>query len=470
MAYEHGTDVQEEESIGPVQTVDSSTIVLFGTAPFGPINTLFEITNPAQGKQIFGSKLTGFTIPPALEQIFTEANTRVIVANMFDPATMVTAVASEAHNVATRKIKTTYNPIGLVTVKDSGGTTTYVSGTHYTADAFGNITIIDPTITDSTTLKVSYNKADLSQVTASLIVGGNTANVRTGLALLDLVYNQFGRKPKLILVPGYNMLPTVQTAMRLAEIKFRANGLFTLAQGTSFTTATACRAVGNTYANADDRGILQYGWRKYFHEDLNTDVLYDPTPALAGLIARMDYSLGYQNSPSSKAYLGGTGLEFNFSFAYNDPNCDATVLNSYGICCTVSVPGKAQMQWGNRNLSFPTASGKMTFISVRRTVDVTEDSIEQDLGVNGVDENMNQAEITDLVNRENAYIRDQISANKLVPGTKFSYDPADNTTDQISNGEYVFKLTMDEYTPAEVIRVKVKQDPSLQAAALAATT
>jgi phage tail sheath protein FI len=313
-------------------------------------------------------------------------------------------------------------------------------------------------------------------INAGTIIGGQTNGTRTGLALCDLMQAQYNVKPKLVVIPVYNYLNAVQTAMQAVETKYRATGLYSWPCNTTVSAAIADRGVNGVYNEADYDGILQLGWRSYYHSDLNTTVLYDPTPALAGLIAKIDNQLfketeGYWTSPSSHLYAGGTAYtradgtkgvtELNISWDPEDPTTEANQLNAVGICCTVSGYGKPQLQWGNRNMAFNANTDPQTFISRRRTHQMLKEVLAKTIIANYLDDIMNPAQISYVVSVGNEAVRNLVDKKVLVPGSKVTFDPTQNNLTDMGNGIYKFSLNEMGYLPAELIVMITTEDKTL---------
>lgn len=101
-----------------VNTVDYNTILVCGIAPKGPKNVLTLCATDTEDS-VFGSCLTGFTIPRALSDIRYAGGGKVIVINVFDESTHTVQVTNENDTVTSQKTKITHNPTNAVTVKNT---------------------------------------------------------------------------------------------------------------------------------------------------------------------------------------------------------------------------------------------------------------------------------------------------------------------------------------------------------------
>ena len=95
--YLHGVEtIEVENGARPVKTVKSAVIGLIGTAPMGDVNTLVQCLSEKDAAA-FGSQLTGFTIPQALDAIYDHGAGTVLVINVLDPSAHKTAAVSYTH-------------------------------------------------------------------------------------------------------------------------------------------------------------------------------------------------------------------------------------------------------------------------------------------------------------------------------------------------------------------------------------
>lgn len=440
MSFLHGVETIETIVGGITITVIKTAVIgLIGFAPKGPVQTLTLCQNDTQDAQ-FGSPLTGFTIPQALAAYRLQGNkATVIVINVYDPTVHSALVTAEPHVIASRKIKTTNNPVNLPAapvVKNSAGTTTYVKDTDYTIDDYGTITIINNALAEGTTLKVTYYYFDTSTVTASHLNGAvnSTTNVRTGMKLLDQAKATFGFTAKLINVPGYSSLNAVATNMISYADANRAFSFIQAPAGTTLAVALAGRGVSgsiNFFTNSK-RALLCFPHVKAYDVATNANIDAPLDQYLAGVQANTDGnpSEGFWYSLSNHEIKGVLGLEQPLSAAINDPNCDVNTLNAAGI--TTVFAGTAFNSWGNRSASFPTFNDIDTFMSVRRVMDIMEESIEQ-ASVPFMDKPINNAIIDTIVESVNTFIRTLISQGALIDGEAW-FDKSKNSDAQLAAG------------------------------------
>lgn len=466
MSFLHGVETIETIVGGVTITVIKTAVIgLIGFAPKGPAQTLTLCTSDTNDAQ-FGSPLTDFTIPQALAAYRKQGNkATVLVINIYDPAVHSLLVTDEPHVIASRKIKTTYNPVNLPAapiVKNSAGTTTYVLNTDYTIDDYGTITIINNTLAEGVTLKVTYNRFDTSTVTAAQFIGAvSGSNVRTGMKLFANAYTLFGFTAKVINAPGYSSLNAVATEMISYADANRAFCLLQAPLGTTLAVALAGRGVSGAinFYTSSKRAILCYPYVKAYDTatDSNINVPFDQYKA--GVIAEVDGSQGFWFSPSNQEIKGILGTEVALSAAINDPNCDVNTLNAAGITTVFNSYGTGFRTWGNRSASYPVNSTIDTFIAVRRTADIVEESIEL-ASLPFMDKPINNAIIDTIVESVNAFFRTLIGKGALIDGEAW-FDKSLNSDANLAAGNLVISYKFLPPPPLERLTFQSQIDIAL---------
>lgn len=479
MAFLHGVETAEV-LVGSrvIEIVRSAVIALVGISPKGTKNDLKLVTSEADISQ-FGAQLPGFTIPQALNAIFSKGGFTkggaVLVVNVFDPATHTAAVAAEVlAAVSGRKTKTAFAPIPgqAFTLTSNDGLTTYVLGTDYTIDDFGNIVAISNAIAEASLPKATYKKLDISTVVSATIVGtvDGTTQARTGSKCFELAYSLFGITPKIIISPGFSQTTATAQALALLSPKYRAVDIIDAPFGTSPSVAIAGRGPAGTinFYTSSKRSILCYPMLK----------VADPNPAnavngvspdindyysshLAGLMAANDNADdgGYWVSPSNHQIDGITGVERVITAAINDSSSEANQLNAVGILTYFNAFGSGRRAWGNRNAGYPADNSIDTFIPVRRTADIIEESIEL-AQLKYIDGPVNKAGIDAVREEVNGLMRTLIQRGALIDGQCF-YNPADNPTQELAAGHVTWTYSMCPPPPMERMTFTAKIDTTL---------
>ncbi len=455
--YLHGVETIEiQKGARPITVVKSAVVGLVGIAPKGPINEPTLILNAQDAAETFGSEVPGFSIPQALSAIYAQGTGTCIVVNVFNPDTMTATVSAETKTITNGKCKLTHAPIGPVTLTNNAGTTTYVAGTDYSVDDFGNVTVLDfVAIAEGSTVKATYDRLDATTITPSVIVGAIAGDgSRTGLKCFALSYSMFGYKPKILIAPGYC---TESTGAVAAELIVQAEALKAMtiidtANDTEVDEAITGRGPLGTlpgFNTSSKRAILAFPNLKVYDAPSDAVQIRPFSQFLAGVIAATDLNEGYWVSPSNHEIKGVVGPERIITAAINDPSTEANALNEVGIVTQFNSFGTGLRVWGNRSASWPTYTAPDNFIPVRRTADILHESVELAM-LQFIDRPINQATIDAIRESVNAFIRTLIGRGALVDG-KCIYNKDKNPPTELALGHLTFDIEFLPPTPAERI-------------------
>ena len=447
--YLHGVETIEiERGPRPVKTVKSAVIGLIGTAPIGEVNTA-TLTLSEKDAAAFGSQLTGFTIPQALDAIYDHGAGTVIVINVLDPSIHKTAVASEAvtFDSSTDQVSLAHGAIANLVVKSNDGATVYAVGVDYTVNTLtGKLTRIKAGgIAAAGSAKASYDYADPTKVTAADIIGAvNAAGVRTGLKALKDTYNLFGFFAKILIAPAFCTQNSV--AVELIAMADQLDGIAYIDApiGTTFAQALAGRGPVGTinFNTSSDRVRLCYPHVKVYDSATDSERLEPLSARAAGLRAKVDLDKGFWWSSSNQELLGVTGVERQLSAMIDDPQSEVNLLNEVGITTVFNSYGSGLRLWGNRTAAWPTVTHMRNFENVRRTGDVINESLRY-FSQQFIDMPINQALIDALVESVNSYGRKLIGDGALL-GFKAWFDPARNEATELAAGHLLINY---KYTP-----------------------
>jgi len=165
---------------------------------------------------------------------------------------------------------------------------------------------------------------------------------------------------------------------------------------------------------------------------------------VAGLLAKSDAERGFWWSPSNQPINGITGTARPVDFVLGDPNARANYLNENEVATIIRQEG--YRLWGNRTCS---ADPKWAFLSVRRTADMINESLQQ-AHLWAVDRNITKTYIEDVLEGVNSYLRHLKALGAIINGSVWA-DPDLNTPTAIANGEVYFDFDFTPPYPAEHI-------------------
>ncbi|HYB92394.1 MAG TPA: phage tail sheath subtilisin-like domain-containing protein [Candidatus Binataceae bacterium] len=491
-SFLHGVEVIEVPvGPAPVTVVKSAVIGLVGTAPAwavqspaaAPAVNSPTLVSSAIDAANFGPLVQGYTIPYALAAIQKQGAGQAIVVNVFDPTRHFTAVTSQAMSFpasGAQVLNLGHMGVSNVVVKNSAGTTTYSSSTDYTLDPLNGVITARQggALATGAAVSISFNYADPTKVQDADIIGAVTSGVYTGLQALQITYGTMGFFPKILIAPGYSQNADVAGAVTTMANTLRAIALIDSPPGTPVATAIANRsAANNAFDTSSNRAILCYPQETFYDSGLvptgvtlsasgipltaafNANSVGPYSQWVAGAMAAKDLAQGYWWSPSNTQVNGILGPDVAIYASILDPVSDLNNLNAQGILTVFNAFGTGLRVWGNRSAEYPSSTAPDNFISVRRTMDVIEESVELAM-LQFIDQPISNALITAILASANAFIRTLIQRGALVAGAA-SYNPAENPPNQVAAGQLVFDIDVMPPPPAERITFQTFIDTTL---------
>lgn len=450
--YLHGVEtVEVETGARPIKTVKSAVIGLIGTAPMGPVNDVTLCVSETNAAQ-FGSQVSGFTIPQALDAIYDHGAGTVLVINVLDPVKHKTSVGNASVTFDSTGAAQLINPVvSNLVLRKNDAAQPYVEGQDYTLDAqTGKITRVGTNIDSGSTVIASYDFADPTKVTAADIIGSvNEAGNRTGMKLLNDTYNAFGFFAKILIAPVYCTQTSIVTELVSLADKLGAVAYVDAPIGTTFQQAISGRGPTGTinFNTSSDRVKLCYPHVKVYDANTNSERLEPLSQRAAGLRAKVDNEKGYWWSSSNQEISGITGVERQLSAMIDDPNCEVNLLNEQGITTVFNSYGSGLRLWGNRQAAWPSVTHMRNFENVRRTADVINESIRY-FSTQFIDQPISQALIDALTESVNAYGRTLIGNGALL-GFKCWYDAARNEETELAAGHVLLSYKFTPPPPLE---------------------
>ncbi|WP_375612346.1 phage tail sheath subtilisin-like domain-containing protein [Bartonella sp. AA9NXGY] len=300
---------------------------------------------------------------------------------------------------------------------------------------------------------VRVNEGDNENATLTNVLGGVNANgAYEGVHALIGAQSIVGQTPRILIAPGF-------THQRPSSVNIEENGTGATANPVAaelIGIAERLRAIVVLDApNSTDEAALSTA--KDF--DSKRVILIDPfvkvnrdgkiieqpaSAAVAGVIAKTDFTHGFWHSPSNKVINGIVGIARPIDFSIGDRSSRANLLNEQNI--TTIIRENGYRLWGNRTLSSDT---KFAFLSVVRTADMINDAILRG-HLWAVDRNIKKTYMNDVSESVNAYLRD-LKAQGAILGGRCTPDLELNTASAIESGKVYFNVEFTPTTPAEHI-------------------
>ena len=461
--YHHGITIQQVESAPPPSLATSPSVIgLVGWGynnPSGsPAGTPVQVNTLAAGLAAFGAE---GTIYPALRAIFDQSRALVVVVNALgaDDKSTVSAresvtltdgegALSHAHVVpGTVKLYAASSGGSALAIQESGAT---VSGAVYEVDPeTGAIERLSGT---ATTVYATYDYFDATQIT--------DAEVGVAAAQLETAEATLGRKPQLIIAPGWASKTTgtgvAATAAPIATLlapvarRLRAVLIVDVPLGGAANAAAYQAAAVKFRSFFDSDRTLLVGPRVKAPTGAGGAIALEwASPRVAGLFAANDRARGWWTSPSNQRIIGITGTEIPISFAIDDPTAAAASLNAQAVATVVPYQGGFRL-WGSRA---PTSDAKYRFLPIARTRDTITEALLRSHAW-AVDRNVTATYLDEVAESVNAFLRGLIGQGAIESG-ECKPDEGLNTATARAAGQVFFNISFRPYWPAEQVVMKI---------------
>jgi phage tail sheath protein FI len=285
--------------------------------------------------------------------------------------------------------------------------------------------------------------ADEAETLANVIGGVNaTDGTFEGVHALAGAESVVGFAPRILSAPGFtHQRPTDLANPVVAELVGLADRMraVIIQDGPNTTDAAVIEAAGD---NGSDRVYLVDPWHLVFAG--GDIVAVPPSSRVAGMIAKSDNEVGFWASPSNREIAGIVGLSRPIDFVLGDRASRANLLNEAKVATTIRQNGFRL--WGNRTLS---ADAKFAFLSVRRTADVLNASLQR-AHLWAIDRGITRTYVDDVTDSVNGFLRDLKAQGAILGGTCWA-DPDLNTPTAVANGKVYFNFDFSPVYPAEHI-------------------
>jgi phage tail sheath protein FI len=475
--FKHGVSWADVPTsvIAPVQA-DVGLNVVFGAAPlhlskngkdFINKPRIYNRYEDAVKELGYSSDWNTYDLCEHMDACFVEFGVfPVVYVAVNNPETGGIVAAPAPFDLVNGQVDTALDLIAwTIVVKDQAGAVTYVEGTDYlvTRSATGTVVITriagGAIAADDDTIQVGGTKPSVTPIDATDIIGGVDVDTgaRSGLEVIEDVFQATGKVPGVIICPKFSKDATVAAAM---EAKCEnINGCFVATCLIDVDTETVTTAQGvNEWKNTNN--IVFARQQCLFGK-----------PALKGATASKVFNFASQQGPlmqHTDAYRGN-GLPYHSpsnkplrmnALLLEDGTelpmhlLDANMLNSQGVITALNWIG-GWRSWGNRTACFPSNTDvKDMFISVRRMFDFIGNSTVLTIWQK-VDEPGNRRLIDAVVNSLQLWL-DGLANSEALLGARVEFRHDENPTTELLNGHYVFHIYIAVPTPAEWIEFRIE--------------
>jgi uncharacterized protein len=482
-AFPHGVSWADVPTsvIAPIQA-DAGVNVVFGSAPLHLIKNgknyinkprIYNRYEDAVAELGYSADWDKYDLCEHMDAVFVEFGVfPVIYVAVNNPETGATTLAPLPVTLVNGQVDTKKELIlWTVVVKDEAGTVAYVEGVDYlltispdntvviTRIASGDIPAPDSIVT------LEGKEPGITPLTASDIIGGIDINTgaRTGLEVIEDVFQATGKVPGIIICPKFSSDPAVAAVM---EAKCEnINGCF----------MATCLIDVNTDPTTTPPGVTKpqdvKGWKEGNNIMFPRQECLFGKPALVGSTFKKIFHFACQQGPLlqwTDAYRGGglpyhspsnKPLKMNALLLEDESELsmhlvDANMLNGQGVVTALNWVG-GWRSWGNRTAAYPANTDvKDMFIPVRRMFDFIGNSIVLTIWQK-VDEPGNRRLIDAVVNSLQLWL-DGLANSEALLGARIEFRQDENPTTEILNGHYVFHVYIAVPTPAEWLDFRIE--------------
>jgi uncharacterized protein len=444
--YKHGIYGSQTPTTDVVSPAGVVTLpVYFGTAPVQQLTDpnlainkpiLVNSFEEAKTKIGYSDDWETFTL---CEPIYAHFKNRIqpigpiVVVNVMDPLVHVTPDTETV--TITNGVGYLSEPATLDSIEIAGK----VIGTDYSAEysTDGKVKIkAITTLANPTT--VNFDKMDVVEVLDADLIGGNTNGTRSGMSVVELVYQTMNAIPTILLAPGWSHKKAIKEAMVRASQKINAHwDALVVADLDSQTTTEISDAITWKETNGYTDIGIKVGWPKaksagkvFWASTLTglrmqqTDFANDNVPFVSPSNKQVDIT--------STVLADGTDIIFD--------EVEANELNKNGIT-TFNFRSGIWVLWGPHCANYEYGAEidpKNVFdASIRMMMHLTNSF--QSRYMADVDGPLNRSVVDTILNDAGTWLNSLIADGKLLSG-EIVFNETSNSTSSIVEGDFVFDI------------------------------
>jgi phage tail sheath protein FI len=446
MPYKHGIYGEQVPTTDTLPPSGVATLpVYIGTAPVHQLSDPAVAVNvpiivnsyeDAKAKVGYSDDWGTFTL---CEVVYAHFKNRIqpmgpiVLINVMDPLVHVTA------DTASVSITNGVGYLDEPTPLDSIEIALKVKGTDYTVEhtADGRVKFTALTTLDNPS-DVTFDRMDVTKVLDTDIIGGNTNGTRTGLSVVELIYQTSNQIPTIIAAPGWSQTKEIKEAMVTASQKINGHwDTLVVADINSQTTLTISDAIAWKATNGYTDIGLKVGWPKA----KSAGKLFWASTLITLRMQQTDYANDNVPfvSPSNKQVdtmstmlTDGTDITFD--------ETEANELNKNGIT-TFNFRSGIWVLWGPHCANYEYGADidpKNVFDASIRTMMYLTNGF-QVRYMSDVDGPLNRSVVDTILNDAGTWLNSLIADGKLLYG-QIVFNETSNPSSSIVEGEFKFDV------------------------------
>ncbi|AYO30253.1 phage tail sheath protein [Biomaibacter acetigenes] len=380
----------------------------------------------------------------------------VILVNVLDPDTHKTSAKTTSVTLTNGQGYINNDKVILKTVAITGKVLGTDFSAEYTPDGT-KVLIKDLKGTLTSPVDVTFDEVNPDAITATEVIGGtnSTTGEKTGISVVDLVYQTYNMIPTILDAPGWSHHPEVDAALKAAAQKINGHWYAfvnsNLAADTSADTIEEVKTWKSTngYTGANEAPcwpLAKNGNRKFHLSTLATVTMQ-----------WVDYNndnIPYE-TPSNKP-VDVTGMCLADGAPIEFDQVQANDLNSKGIR-TLTYWGGRWVLWGPHTGEYEYGKDmdpRNKFDSSVRMLYYLVNDFQSRYGAQ-VDKPMDRARVDTILNDYQEFLDSLVNRGALLYGT-ISFNETSNPTSDIVEGDFVFDVATTTTPPGKSITAKIE--------------
>lgn len=380
----------------------------------------------------------------------------IVLVNVLDPDAMKTASKTASVTFTNNQAIIKNDKIILKTISISGKVLGTDFSVAYSDDGI-YVIINDLKAALTSPVTISYNEVDISLVTKAQIIGGTnaTTGVKSGISVLDLVYQTYNMIPTILDAPGWSRIPDVDAALKSAGQLINGHwyawvnsniisdsNADTISKAKTWKTTNAY--TGNS--EAPTWPMAKNGSRVFHLSTLTTVTMQ-----------WVDYNNGdipYETPSNKQIDITGLCLADGTDLVFDQ--LQANDLNSKGIRTAIYWGGQWVL-WGPHTGAYEygkTMDARDKFDSTIRMMYYILNNFQSTYGIE-VDKPMSRSRIDTILNNYQEQIDSLISTGALLYGL-VQFTATENPTSDLIEGDFDFNIATTTTPPGKSINAKLQ--------------
>ncbi|WP_040948473.1 phage tail sheath family protein [Gorillibacterium massiliense] len=462
MAYKHGiygiqvptADTLPPSGVGTVPVYIGTAPVHQLTDPSSAVNVPILINSYEDGvaKIGYSDDWDTFTL---CEAVFAHFKNKIqpigpiIVINIMDPTHHSKEATASVQ--AVNGVGYLTDPIVLETIEIDGK----INGTDYTAEygADGRVKLTGTTLMSLTSVK--YKKMDVSTVKILDVVGSNSSGARTGIEVVDLIYQTLNLIPTILAAPGWSHIKEVKEAPVTKSDDI--NGHWDAVVLADIDANTLHDAISWKSTNEYTDIQLKVGWPKVIHAGRT----FWASTRMAVRMQQTDFdgdNVPYVSPSNKQIDITGTVLKNGTSVSFDE--IQANELNAHGIT-TFIFRGGIWVLWGPHNANYEDSvevDPKNVFDASIRMMRYLTNTFQKRY-MHLIDGPLTHILVDTILNDAGTWLNSLIADGKLLAGT-IRFNESSNPTSSMITGDFLFDIQTTTTPVAKSLTFKVQYTTS----------